>query len=73
MFRITCPLCRENYVFINRLCARCDKIRHMSVLYGMDKVVEILEKILVLRKFKPNSEEKQLDLLRSIHEGSDQQ
>jgi hypothetical protein len=57
MISITCPLCRQNYVIFNKLCNRCEKIRHLSSIYGMDKLIEILEKILIIRKFNPSIQE----------------
>jgi retron-type reverse transcriptase len=54
MFNLTCPCCRENIVITRRLCDRCDKIRHLASIYGMDKIIEILEKVLVIEKFRTN-------------------
>lgn len=65
---IICPLCRENIIIFKKLCDKCEKIRHLSMIYGIDKVIEILEKILVVGKFRdPGTiQEPNMDLLNSV-------
>ena len=40
-------LCREEFCFISNFCADCKRVQRMVVLYGKDKVKDILENVLV--------------------------
>lgn len=46
-----CPLCREEWCVLNKLCPRCDRIRYIMASYSREKVIEALEKIFLIRKF----------------------
>lgn len=49
---LTCPLCRSEWIIVSKLCSECDRIRYLMSLYSRDKVIEILDKTLVVQKFK---------------------
>ena len=43
-----CFLCTENYAGIfTALCESCHKIRHLQSVYGVDRVLEVLQNVLV--------------------------
>ena len=44
---LTCPLCRQNWVFISKLCVECDEIRHLISIYGLDNITNVLKTNLV--------------------------
>ena len=44
---ITCPVCCENYVVIASLCERCKVVKHAMNLYSPDKVIDVIQKVLV--------------------------
>ena len=46
-----CPLCREEWCVLNKLCPRCDRIRYIMASYSRETVIEALEKIFQIRKF----------------------
>lgn len=48
----TCPLCRTEYLFVSKLCDRCDRIRYVMSLYSREKVLEVIEKVFLIDKFK---------------------
>tara|TARA_R110002126_G_scaffold41616_5_gene121142 strand:- start:158 stop:418 length:261 start_codon:yes stop_codon:yes gene_type:complete len=47
-----CPLCRTNWIFTARLCVECEKIRHLIATYSLETINSVLEKVLVINKFK---------------------
>lgn len=49
---LTCPLCRNEWIILSKLCSECDRIRYLMNLYSRDKVLDILDKTLVVQKFK---------------------
>lgn len=57
---LTCPLCRNEWIILSKLCAECDRIRYLMNLYSRDKVLEILDKTLVVQKFKEEEKEKEV-------------
>jgi len=52
----TCPLCRKNWIITSKLCDDCDRIRHYMEIYSRDKILTILEKLLVVEQFKCDNE-----------------
>ena len=54
----TCPLCRDEWLVINKLCPRCDRVRFIMSCYSRESVIEALEKIFLIDKFKQHSDEK---------------
>ncbi len=42
-----CVLCREEFCLISNFCNDCKRVQRMVVLYGKDKVKDILENVLV--------------------------
>jgi len=55
---LTCPLCRTEWVLTSRICASCDKIRHYMEIYSQNKILEILDKVLVVQQHKDKEVEK---------------
>ena len=51
---LTCPLCRDEWIFTTRICVSCDKIRHYMEIYSQSKILEILDKVLVVQQHKDN-------------------
>lgn len=47
----SCPLCREEWLVINKLCPKCEKVRFIMASYSRDVVIEALEKIFLIRQF----------------------
>jgi len=54
---LSCPLCRTEWCITSKLCDKCNKVKHLMDIYSRDKVVEILEKVLVVEQFKDKVEE----------------
>jgi len=54
----SCPLCRTEWCITSKLCDKCNKVKHLMDIYSRDKVVEILEKVLVVEQFKEAEEKK---------------
>lgn len=52
-----CPMCREEYLFISKLCPKCDRIRFIMSCYSRDKVLEVVEKVFLIEKFKDEIED----------------
>ena len=46
-----CPICGE-WVLIHKTCSDCDKIRQLCKLYGKAKLLEILDKTMVIQQLK---------------------
>lgn len=47
---LDCKLCHEwSY---NSLCQDCEKIENLYKIYGKEKVLEILDKVMVIQKLK---------------------
>lgn len=46
-----CPICNE-LLIVSKLCEKCDKIRQLCKLYGRDKLLEILDKTMVIQQHK---------------------
>tara|TARA_R100000805_G_C3555405_1_gene65926 strand:- start:69 stop:266 length:198 start_codon:yes stop_codon:yes gene_type:complete len=47
-----CPICEE-IIFTTKLCKDCERIRQLTKIYSRDKVIEVLNKVLVVRQFVP--------------------
>ena len=56
---LSCPLCREEWLLINKLCPTCDKVRHIMTLYSPKVVVETLEKIFLIKQLQEEEEDKE--------------
>lgn len=44
---LTCPLCRQNWIFLSKLCVDCEEIRHLISIYGLDNITNVLKTNLV--------------------------
>mgnify|MGYP003665191857 CR=1 FL=1 len=51
-----CPLCREEWCFVSKLCPDCDKVRHLYAMYDKRIIMDILEKTLIVQRFKDNKD-----------------
>lgn len=58
---LTCPLCRDEWIITTRICTPCDKIRHYMEIYSKSKILEILDKVLVVQQHKENKEIKEAE------------
>ncbi len=52
----TCPICEE-IIFTTKLCKDCERIRQLTKIYSRDKVIEVLNKILVIKQFAAKESE----------------
>ena len=55
MFHFECPICQE-LIFTTKLCNQCERIRQLTKIYSRDKVIEVLNKVLVVKQFVPSSD-----------------
>ena len=53
----SCPLCREEWLIVNKLCPRCDKVRHIMQCYSRETVIGALEKIFLIKQFLDKDDE----------------
>ena len=53
-----CPICEE-IIITTKLCKDCERIRQLTKIYSRDKVIEVLNKVLVVKQFVPVKTEKQ--------------
>ena len=51
-----CPICEE-MIITTKLCKDCESIRQLTKIYSRDKVIEVLNKVLVVRQFVPTKSE----------------
>lgn len=58
---LTCPLCRDQWIITTRICTACDKIRHYMEIYSQSKILEILDKVLVVQQHKEIKEIKEAE------------
>ena len=47
-----CGLCHGSEEYCMSFCSNCEKIENLIRIYKVEKVVEILEKVLVAKQFK---------------------
>ncbi len=47
-----CPICGET-IITTKLCNDCEIIRQLCKIYSKEKVIEVLDKVLVVKQFKP--------------------
>ena len=47
----SCPICDE-WVIRHRLCGDCDKIRQLCKIYTKERLLEVLDKTLVIQQMK---------------------
>ena len=50
-----CPICDE-WLLVHKICKDCDKIRQLCKIYGKDKLLEILDKSMVIQQHKVDNE-----------------
>ncbi len=55
---LVCPLCREEWIIINKLCGDCDRISKLMRIYDRKIILDILDKCLTIQKFKEHTEYK---------------
>ena len=51
----SCSLCHVSDEYCTGLCSMCQRIENLIRIYTTEKVVEILEKVLVAKQFKVES------------------
>ncbi len=54
----SCKLCEQEMVLTTYICNDCRKIRHLMNLYSKETVLHVLDKCLVIEKFKQTDDEK---------------
>ncbi len=53
-----CYCCNQNYAGVfTALCPSCHRIRHLQSVYGVDRVLEVLENVLIRDKTKQKYKE----------------
>ncbi len=52
-----CKLCEAEMCLTTYICGDCRKIRHLMNLYSKQTVLAVLDKCLVISKFKPTDDE----------------
>lgn len=52
----SCPICDE-WVLVHKLCSDCDKIRQLCKIYTKSKLLDVLDKTLVIQQMKIDKEE----------------
>ena len=50
----SCPLCREEWLILTTkgLCPRCERIRFIMASYGREPVIQCVEKVFLIDKFR---------------------
>jgi len=51
-----CPLCRQEWCFVSKLCTDCDKVRHLYATYDKKIIMDILHKTLVVQRFESHKD-----------------
>lgn len=52
----SCPVCDE-WVLVHKLCSDCDRIRQLCKIYTKSKLLEVLDKTLVIQQMKVDKQE----------------
>ncbi len=47
-----CPICND-WVMIHKLCSDCDRIRQLCKIYSKQRLLQVLDKTLVIQQMKP--------------------
>ena len=47
----TCPIC-DTWLVSHRLCGDCDKIRQLCKIYTKERLLEVLDKTLVIQQMR---------------------
>lgn len=61
-----CPLCRQEYIITAKLCEKCDKIRHLVQVYGIDRIYDQLDNIFVVNPAGTNEKIQELRKAREM-------
>lgn len=48
----TCPVCDCWMLPHQKLCGQCDKVRQLCKIYGRDKLLEVLDKTMVIQQHR---------------------
>ncbi len=51
----SCPIC-DDWVIRHKLCADCDRIRQLCKIYTKQKLLEVLDKTMVIQQMKAKVE-----------------
>jgi len=49
-----CPVCGD-LIITTKLCYDCETIRQLTKIYGKERIIEVLEKVLIVQQFKNSS------------------
>lgn len=49
---LTCPICDCWVMPHQKVCSECDKIRQLCKIYGKEKLLEILDKTMVIQQHR---------------------
>ncbi len=49
---LTCPICDCWVLPHQKVCSECDKIRQLCKIYGKEKLLEILDKTMVIQQHR---------------------
>ena len=52
----TCPICGD-WILSSKLCGECDKVRQLCKLYGKEKLLEVLDKTMIIQKLKEDKKD----------------
>ena len=56
----SCPIC-DDWIAFTKICKDCDKIRQLCKLYGKEKLLEVLDKTMVIKQHKTITEQPRHD------------
>jgi len=43
----SCALCEDEWCYTSRVCEKCRRIKHIMNIYSRDKVLDVIERVLV--------------------------
>lgn len=58
---LTCVLCRNKTMYVSNLCPECAKIQKYMLLYGVECVYDILNKVLLVKNVEKKTDKVKLD------------
>jgi len=50
MLNFYCPLCRDSIIITSRLCAECDSVSKLYVLYGKETLLKAINKCFLVNE-----------------------
>lgn len=52
----SCVLCKKEWCVTSSLCKECSTIIPLMEVYGKDTILSVLEKVLIIQRFKSNKD-----------------